>query len=94
MNRTFLTFHGSALYFSFLNLPSLIFTYLTHSIRIVLKELKKLLRATRSEEGITKRNERLTGNQALIVGSGVGAPVFNTNVYITRGDGITRLVAP
>jgi len=94
MNRTLLILHESAVYFSFLNVPSFIFTYLTHSIRIVLKELQKLLVATRFGEVVSVRRRALEVDQALVSGSGVGAPVFNTTVYITRGDEVTSLVVP
>ena len=92
MNGTRLICGTSTFFFPFLNLPLFIFTYLTHSIRIVLEELQKLGGATRLGEAVGERSERLTVDQALAVGSGVGAPVFNTTVYITRGDGVTGLV--
>jgi hypothetical protein len=41
-----------------------------------------------------KINERPTGDdRALIISTGVGAPVSTPNVYITRGNGLHRLVA-
>lgn len=84
----------TTLFFSFLNLPSLIFTYLTHSIHIVLNGLEKLEGATRLIGVITERNERLKVDEALVLVPAWVRRFQHHTVYITRGDGVTSLVAP
>lgn len=87
MNKSHVGCRMSVFFFSLLNIPSLISSYLTHSIRIIWDELEKLEGATRFFGVAAGRNEHLKVDQALVPDSGVGAPVFNTSVYITRGNG-------